>query len=271
MSLVDVLDEITAKQVIKTETGDNRIFGTVVGLVTENYHESMKGRVCVKIPVRNENANVFKWARVAMPSGGSKWGHYFLPEVGDQVLLCFEEGNIEKPYIIGCIPKDDSQLISQSADEKNKNKKIVTKHGSSLSFIDSPDDESGAKDQILIETAKQSHRLVLDNENSTVTLGDKDGKNQIKMNTKEGTLEVLAEKNMTVKIGSIELTFNGSNGGVNLKCTSLNVSASSSMKLESSGSASVKGSSGLTMEGGAQAQVKSSGQTSIAGTLIKIG
>lgn len=271
MSLVDVLDEITAKQVLKTETGDNRIFGTVIGIVTENYDQSMKGRVCVKIPVRNENANVFKWARVAMPSSGSRWGHYFLPEVGDQVVLVFEEGNIEKPYVIGCIPRDDSQLVSQSADEKNKNKKIVTKHGSAITFVDSADDANGGKDQILIETAQQSHRLELDNGGNKIVLSDKSGKNQIKLSTREGKIEVLAEKNLTVKVGSVELVFNGANGGVTLKCSSLDVSASSSMKLTTSGSGTVKGSSGLTLEGGGQAKLKSSGQTSVEGTLIKIG
>ena len=101
MSLYEIMDEITSKQITKTETGENRIFGLLTGIVTENYDKEMPGRVCVQIPVRDENANVLKWARVAMPSGGEKWGHYFIPETGDQVVLAFEEGNIEKPYVRG--------------------------------------------------------------------------------------------------------------------------------------------------------------------------
>ena len=90
MGLYDIIDEIAEKQVMKTETGDQRIFGVVLGVVTDNYDPAMKGRVCVTVPVRDENANNLKWARVAMPSSGKEWGHYFLPEIGDQVLLVFE-------------------------------------------------------------------------------------------------------------------------------------------------------------------------------------
>ena len=91
MALFDVIDEIAEKQVLKTETGDNRIFGIVVGQVVKNYDKDMPGRVCVSIFTRDKEANELKWARVAMPSSGSKWGHYFLPEVGDHVLVCFDQ------------------------------------------------------------------------------------------------------------------------------------------------------------------------------------
>ena len=102
MGLYDIIDEITERQVMKTETGDNRIWGVMVGIVAKNFDpnssasggtktgaDAMDGRVCVTIPTRDKDANELKWARVAMPSGGSKWGHYFLPEVGDQVQLLY--------------------------------------------------------------------------------------------------------------------------------------------------------------------------------------
>ena len=104
MSLYDIIGEISEKQVTKTSTGDARISGVMVGIVAKNYDKDMPGRVCVTIPTRDKEANELQWARTAQPSSGTTWGHYFLPEVGDQVLLAFEGGNIEKPYIIGCIP-----------------------------------------------------------------------------------------------------------------------------------------------------------------------
>ena len=110
MGLYDVIDDIAEKQVMKTDTGDNRILGVVIGQIVKNYDKDMPGRVCVAVPVRDQSANELQWVRVAMPSGGSGWGHYFLPEAGDQVLLAFEQGNIEKPYVIGCIPKDSDQI-----------------------------------------------------------------------------------------------------------------------------------------------------------------
>ena len=113
MALYDIMDEIAAKQILKTDTGDNRIFGVIVATVVNNYDEKQPGRVCIQIPVRDKEANELKWARVAMPSSGEKWGSYFLPEVGDQVLVTFEQGNIEKPYIIGRIIKADQKIIME--------------------------------------------------------------------------------------------------------------------------------------------------------------
>ena len=113
MGLFDIIDEIAESQIMKTDTGDNRIFGVMVGTVAKNYDKDMPGRVCVTIPVRDTEANELQWARVAMPSHGKGWGHYFQPEVGDQVLLAFEQGNIEKPYVIGCVPKESNSFGTQ--------------------------------------------------------------------------------------------------------------------------------------------------------------
>ena len=57
MGLFDVIDDITEKQVMKTDTGDNRIFGVVVGQVAKNYDKDMPGRVCVTVPTRDKDAN----------------------------------------------------------------------------------------------------------------------------------------------------------------------------------------------------------------------
>ena len=57
MGLFDVIDQIAENQIMKTETGDNRIFGVVVGVVAKNYDKDMPGRVCVTIPVRDKDAN----------------------------------------------------------------------------------------------------------------------------------------------------------------------------------------------------------------------
>lgn len=140
MGLYDIMDEIAAKQVTKSETGDNRIFGVVIGTVAQNYSAQMPGRVCVQIPMRDEKANELRWARVAMPSSGKEWGHYFLPEIGDQVLLAFEHGSIEKPYVIGCVPRDSTKFMSGSASvtnaPKNICKRIVTRNGNTIEFTD---------------------------------------------------------------------------------------------------------------------------------------
>ena len=270
MGFYDIMDEIAAKQVLKTETGDNRMFGVTVGVVAKNYDKDMPGRVCVRVPVRDENANELKWARVAMPSGGKKWGHYFLPEVGDQVLLAFEQGNIEKPYVIGCVQKDSNSFLSRSVHEKNQYKKIVTKNGSTIQF-DDVEEGNGQKDKISIYTPDEGHKFILDNEKKQILISDKDGKNQIEMKTETGQMTVRAEKKITIQVGdSIEVTLNGSSGTVSIKCSKCNVDASGSMNFSSSGSATLSGGN-VSLSASSMLKAESSGVTSISGAPIKIG
>lgn len=270
MGLYDVIDDITKKQVMKTDTGDNRIFGVVVGQVAKNYDQNMPGRVCVTVPTRDKDANELKWARVVMPSGGSKWGHYFLPEVGDQVLLVFEQGNIEKPYVIGCIPKDRDEILKKTADEDNQYKKIVTKNGNTIYFEDNREGE-GDKDKIKIVTARGTHRIELDNEKNVILISDKNGKNHIQMKTESGDMEITAEKKLTVKVGdNIELIMNGSNGSVKLEATKLSVKTSGNINLKSDGNTELKAAS-LSAEANAMLKLKSSGNASLSGTPVMIG
>ena len=282
MGLYDIIDEITERQVTKTETGDNRIWGVMIGTVAKNYDpnsskaggsnsgaDAMDGRVCVTIPTRDERANELKWARVAMPSGGSKWGHYFLPELGDQVLLAFEGGNIEKPYVIGCIQKTSDQFLKNAVDKDNQFKKIMTRHGSHITFEDNSKDEDGLKDKLTLETAKAKLQILMDNENEKIRIGDKTSANEdfILMNTKEGsgTLDINIKSKVTIKVGDkITMTMNGESGTVTIQADSIvlkgtdkvtaksdqsikleaaqvTAKANSSMNLESSGGATLKG------------------------------
>lgn len=270
MGLFDVIDEIAEKQIMKTDTGDNRIFGVMTGIVAKNYDKDMPGRVCVTIPVRDKDANELQWARVSLPSSGKSWGHYFLPEVGDQVLLAFEQGNIEKPYVIGCIPKDSNQFLSKSVDEKNQYKRIVTKNGNSILFQDNSEGE-GEKDKIQIITAKSKHSISLDNEKNTISIKDKEGKNQIVIKTQDGTMEIKAEKKLVIQVGdNLKLTMNGSTGAVQLDCSKMTVKADSSITLDSSGTARMNGTN-ISMEASSMLKAESNGAAIIGGSPIKIG
>ncbi|WP_432721158.1 type VI secretion system Vgr family protein [Jeongeupia wiesaeckerbachi] len=43
------------------------------------------------------------WLRVAMPSAGAGWGHQFIPRVGQEVLVDFLEGDIDRPLVTGVV------------------------------------------------------------------------------------------------------------------------------------------------------------------------
>jgi uncharacterized protein involved in type VI secretion and phage assembly len=270
MALYDIIDEIAGKQITKSDTGDPRVYGAMIGIVAKNYDKDMPGRVCVTIPTRKEDANELQWARVAHPSGGKVWGHYFLPETGDQVLIVFEGGNIEKPYVVGCVSKDKDKFLSQSVDKDNTIKRIVTRHGSELKFEDK-DESEGDKDRITLTTAKTKHTLKLDNENGLIELTDKEGKNSIRMKTVDGTMNIKAKSRITIEVGDgIKLIMNGETGAVRLECKELNVSATRKLSAKTDGMMKIDASQ-VGANASSMCKIDSGGIVSIAGSPVKIG
>lgn len=276
MAIFDIFEEVSEKTTLKTETGDNRIFGVVVGEVTDNWNQKFPGRVCVSIHVRDKEANVLKWARVAMPSGGTEYGHYFLPEVGDQVLVAFDQGLIDEPYVIGCIQKNNNKFLTKSKHMKNQHKRIVTRHGSTIEFEDvagaAPGDSGdGTKDKISIYTPEKAHEITLDNERKQITIKDKDENAKLLMKTQEGIVELSTVKRMTFKVGdNITIVLNGATGKVTVKARDIvidsmgkiNATAGAQMKL-----------SGATIQESSNGMVKISanGIVMIEGRPIKLG
>lgn len=270
MGLYDILEDMSAKRLLKTETGDNRIPGVTTATVVNNYDKDMPGRVCVSVPVRDQEANELKWARVAMPSGGREWGHYFLPETGDQVLLAFDYGNIESPYVIGCIPKDKDKFLKKSAEEQNRYKKIMTRNGSCLVFEDNQEEE-GKKDRILLMTAGETHKLTLDNEKNEMILSDKEDKNRVTVNTKNGAIEIKAEKKLSIVIGdnNVQLVMQES-GSMKIKCKKLQIDCDDAVSLQSAGRMKLEGSN-VALAGTSTMKIEGSGITSITGKPVKLG
>ncbi len=287
MAIFDIIDDVSKKRMEKTDTGDSRVHGIMLGKVVKNYDENMPGCVNVILLSREQgegdgdeaDSTRLLWARVVMPSSGSSWGHYFIPEVGDLVLVAFEGGNIERAYVIGCIPKTNDKILTGSKDEKNKYKKIVTKNGNSIIFEDISDDDEGggndpgSQDVITIQSALQSHRIVLNNDKKLIELSDKEGKNQIRINTDEekGLIEIKAEKKITIKVGdNVSLIMNGETGAVTLKAKKVSVEADDSVGIESQSRANFKGSN-VTLEAGGSMKVSSGGLVEVSGTPVKLG
>ncbi|MFE3248647.1 VgrG-related protein [Streptomyces sp. NPDC059209] len=78
--------------------GSGRCAGLVSGTVTDTQDPEGSGRVKVRFPwLSDEYAS--DWARTAQ-SGGTGGGEAFIPEVGDEVLVGFEHGHLDRPYVL---------------------------------------------------------------------------------------------------------------------------------------------------------------------------
>ena len=80
----------------------NRIQGVVVGIVTNNQDPERLNRVKVKFPWLSEDDESY-WARLCTSAVEATSNHYRLPEVGSEVLVAFEQGDVRFPYVLGVL------------------------------------------------------------------------------------------------------------------------------------------------------------------------
>lgn len=233
--------------------------GIVIGLVKENWNKEHPGMVKVEYFLGEKGKNQTGWVPIAVPYAGNGYGSYALPEIGSEVVLAFQMGDRNCPVVIGCIWSKKNALPKDTAKEKNPVKKMRTKGGCEITFS-----EVSGKEQILIKTPKNM-KILLEDEKQTIRISDKDGKNGITLDGKQGAMTLAAEKKLEIKVGGKAMaSFNGTSKAVQINAgkvvikanqsaelqgqtlkvagTSVNVKGNGSLKLESSGAAQLKGS-----------------------------
>jgi phage baseplate assembly protein V len=96
--MAGVIDTLTAAAPRAGNEGGT--FGVAVGQVIDNIDSLSLGRVQLSLPWLPDFE---PWARVAVLSAGSGRGTWFIPQVGDEVLVAFEHGDVRQPYVIGSL------------------------------------------------------------------------------------------------------------------------------------------------------------------------
>jgi hypothetical protein len=89
------------------EHGPKQLYGVYTGIVMPFPDVPpiglLNGRIKVKLPSIDPLEPVEAWARVAVPMAGLLHGTYFIPLPGTEVLVAFENGDINSPYVIGSL------------------------------------------------------------------------------------------------------------------------------------------------------------------------
>jgi uncharacterized protein involved in type VI secretion and phage assembly len=144
------------------------IHGVVVGRVTSVKDPDNLGRIKVKFPWLDETVDS-NWARISAPMAGKNRGYYFLPEVDDEVLVAFEHGNPNYPYVVGMLwngkdtPPEQNSVAHK--EEGTVHRMIVTRSGHRIVFDDSNDNKS-----ILIEDATKKQSFFIDSVNHMIEI-----------------------------------------------------------------------------------------------------
>jgi uncharacterized protein involved in type VI secretion and phage assembly len=105
--------------------------GLVTAEVTSNEDPQNAGRIRVReVGINPDNEESHFFARLLTPFAGNGRGIAFLPEIGDEVVLGFEEGDPERPYVVGSV------WNGRDVSPGPKPKRIVTKSGNQIVMDD---------------------------------------------------------------------------------------------------------------------------------------
>ena len=107
-----------------------------VAFVTDHgYMDPLQqGRVRIRYPWEASNATPSPWLRIVVPAATPGGGFYAEPGDGDEVLVCYEAGNIERPYVGGFLRNRDRNHAFLRGDMY-----MISKNGHGICFNDPVD------------------------------------------------------------------------------------------------------------------------------------
>lgn len=168
-------------------------FGGVYPAVVRDVQDPLgQGRVRVELPflASADLAGATAWARLATMMAGNDRGTWFVPEVGDEVLLAFLAGDPSRPVVIGAL-WNGQDAPPETMDAQNNIRSITSRSGHRIVL----DDTSGFEK--LRITSQGGHRFELsDTMNGEITLEHSNGV-KLKMDI-VGNIEITANVKVTI-------------------------------------------------------------------------
>jgi uncharacterized protein involved in type VI secretion and phage assembly len=174
--------------------------GLSVAIVAQNRDPEGLGRVKIRFPWR-ENPDESHWARIAVPMAGKGRGTWFLPEVGDEVLVACEADRVEHPYVLGSLWNGEDTPPETNSDGKNDIRMIRSRSGHEIVFDD------GAQGRIDIHLKDGKRRVRLDPDG--IKIGDDSG-NQIQIQSSPGSISIKSNTQISIESQTISIKANAS-------------------------------------------------------------
>lgn len=224
---------------ISSESGNfYRILGLQIGIVTDIMDPFGEGRVKIRLPMVNmDDAGIF--ARVATLDAGNNRGTFFRPEIDDEVIIGFMNGDPSHPIILGMV-HSSSKAPPFEPEDSNDKKGYVSRSEIKITIHDG--DKS-----IVIETPG-GRKFTMDDTAGTVQVEDASG-------------NILLMDDSGISVDSpqeIKIT-----GGtkISLAAPEINIKADLNLSMEASAGLSVKSNGTSDIEGA---------MVNIKGSMVKI-
>ena len=257
----------------------NRIGGVVTGIVTSNNDPEKLGRVQVKYPwlPKMSGAELSScWARLTFVGGGADRGIVFLPEVNDEVLLAFENGDMSSPFVLGVLynakdkpAKGIGELIDAGTKKINE-RVIVSRSGHKIVF-----DDSSGKEKITIQDKTGKNKIEIDstkNEFKIISEGklDLQSKGDLTLTT-EGKLTLKSKQDLSAE-SDAKVSIKGQNAVDVNSSQKIGLTANQSIEVSANQKVDLKsGTSGMTLQAagvelkGVKVDVKANTMLSLGG------
>ncbi len=145
--------------------------GIVIGIVTNNNDPENMARVKIKFPWLDDSLES-NWARVSMPGAGASRGMMWMPEVNDEVLIAFEHGDFDYPYVVGAVWNGQDAMPETTANAIKNGKVEVRVMKTRLGHVIKLTDSDSAK-TIEIIGADQNTNIKFDETNKKITIESK--------------------------------------------------------------------------------------------------
>lgn len=211
-------------------SASNSIDGVVIGLVDDVNDPDQGCRVRIRFPWLDDTY-VSDWSRVVAAGAGKDRGTVIMPEVGDEVLVAFDQGDMRRPYVLGGLYNGQDlpnlgpgQFLDGSTNAIN-NRLFTSRAGHQLVFMDS-DNDTG-----------------------------------ILLRTNDDTLIRLDQANKLVEISTVGDIKIKAGGGIKIEATGSVDIKGQSVAIEGQSTAGLKG---------AQVSVEASGPAAIKGNPVQL-
>ncbi len=194
MSILDALGQ-TGEDVRTT-------VGAAAGIVTNNHDPDGLGRIKIRFPWLSDD-NETDWVRIATLMVGGQRGSFFLPEVGDEVLVVFEHGDINRPIALGFLWNGVDNPPESNSDGQNNIRKIKSRSGHEIVFND---DDTARQEKIEIHT-NGGHRIVLDDSagGEKIEIVDKSGSNKMTIDSVQNAINIESAMQLKIKGNIVEI------------------------------------------------------------------
>ncbi|MFC8535562.1 VgrG-related protein [Streptomyces sp. NPDC057249] len=262
-----------------TPGGGPRWAGLVSGTVTDTQDPEGSGRVKVRFPWLSEEY-ASDWARTAQ-SGGTGGGEAFIPEVGDEVLVGFEQGHLDRPYVLaglyngkdrpgggtpgapgapGAPDAGGGDLVDPTTGAVNR-RAFASKSGNQLELLDAANGPQGVR----LRTGDGKLTIDLDRRGTAVVISS-DG--SVTIEAKE-QVSVTAAKGVSLDAGRGELKLTGESVTLTSRSGVALDGGNGRVALSTDGAVEVHGGQ-VTVDGSRRTDLKSGGSVSVNAPMIQL-